>query len=287
MPTPDPRVAVVIATQDRAALLGETLTHLLALPEGPRVIVVDNGSSDDTPNVARSAGPRVELIRLPANRGAAARNIGVEATEAPYVAFADDDSWYEPGSLSRAADLFDAHPKLALIAARVLVGPAGVLDPTCAAMAHSPLPRRPGLPGPVVLGFLACGAVVRRSAILSVGGFDERFGVGGEEGLLAIDLAAAGWELAYVEVVTAHHHPPPRGDPGRRQRILVRNALWLTWMRRRLPGAVGRTARILGRNFADSAGRAGILDAIRALPAVLRDRRPVRHAFDRQLELID
>ncbi len=65
-------------------------------------------------------------------------------------------------------------------------------------MEHSPLPVEPDLPGPPVLGFLACAAIVRRKAYLEVGGFDPRMMIGGEEELLAADLASAGWGLAYV-----------------------------------------------------------------------------------------
>jgi N-acetylglucosaminyl-diphospho-decaprenol L-rhamnosyltransferase len=281
----DPRVAVVIATRDRADLLSETLARLAALPERPRVVIVDNGSSDRTAEVVRAAG--VELVALGENRGAAARNLGVRLAPTPVVAFADDDSWYTPGSLSLAADLFDMHPHLGLIAARVLVGLSEELDPTCAAMAASPLPAAPGLPGLAVLGFLACGAVVRRSAFLAVGGFSDRFGVGGEEELLALDLAAAGWELVYVDRVTAHHHPPPRSDLGSRRRILVRNALWSAWMRRRAAGVMRRTVRLVRDGLSDATSRAGIFDAIRGLPGVLRDRRPVPPRLESLLRLID
>ncbi len=285
MTAPDPRVGVVIATRDRADLLRGTLARLLALPERPRVLVLDNGSTDGTPEVARVSG--VELVALGENRGAAARNLGVRLTDAPYVAFADDDSWYVPGSLALAANLFDSIPHLALIAARVLVGPSEELDPTCDAMAASPLPAVLGLPGPAVLGFLACGAVVRRSAFLTVGGFSEQFGVGGEEELLALDLAAAGWGLAYVERVTAHHHPPPRADHASRRRVIIRNALWSAWMRRRAAGVLRRTARLVGSSVRDPTGRAGVLDAVRGLPGVLRDRRPVPPRLESLLRLID
>ncbi len=287
MPSPDPRIAVVIATRNRAALLRGTLARLIALPEAPGIVVVDNGSTDDTAAVARAAGSQVELISLKENRRAAARNLGIEATQAPYVALADDDSWYEPGALSRAADLFDAHPQVGLIAARVLVGPERKLDPTCRAMARSPLPRPADLPGPAILGFLACGAVLRRSACLEVGGFSDRIGIGGEEHLLAVDLAAAEWHLAYIESVVAHHHPPPRLDIGSRRRAVVCSDLWSAWLRRRPSGAIRRTARLVRGSLFDAAGRAGLVDAVRGLRGVLRERRPVTPALERQLRLLD
>ena len=53
MPSLDSRIAVVIATRNRAALLAGTLAHLAALPEAPGIIVVDNGSTDDSVTVLR------------------------------------------------------------------------------------------------------------------------------------------------------------------------------------------------------------------------------------------
>jgi GT2 family glycosyltransferase len=248
-------------------------------------VVVDNASSDATSAVARGAG--AEVVRLQANLGAGARTIGVRETPAPYVALCDDDSWWAPGSLARAADLLDAHPRLAVVAARVLVEPGRGEDPVCTAMADSPLPPAPDLPGRPVLGFVACGAVVRRSAFLEVGGFDSRYGIGGEEELLALDLAAAGWGLAYVPEVVAHHRPSPVRDPAARRRRQLRNALWSAWLRRRLGGTAPATLRALRAAGWDRAARAGVLDALRSLPWVLRERRAVPAHVERAARLLD
>jgi hypothetical protein len=66
--------------------------------------------------------------------------------------------------LAYAERLFSAHPRLALIAARTLVGAGNELDPLSAFMASAPLGQQADLPGPSVIGFLACAAVVRREA---------------------------------------------------------------------------------------------------------------------------
>lgn len=155
------------------------VTRLLALPEAPAIIVVDNGSTDDTVATLRDLGAGVTVLELGHNAGAAGRNIGVAHARTPYVAFADDDSAWAPGALTHAARLLDQHPDLALVAARILVGDDATLDPMCAEMAASPLPAAPGSPGPSVLGFAACGAVVRRDAFLRVGGFDEHYASAG------------------------------------------------------------------------------------------------------------
>jgi N-acetylglucosaminyl-diphospho-decaprenol L-rhamnosyltransferase len=283
--TSDPRVAVVIASRDRRELLQRTLARLAAVPEHPRVVVVDNGSTDGSDAAAAAAG--ADVIRLPGNQGGAARNVGMRSVAAPYVALCDDDSWWEPGALSRAADLLDRHPRLAAINARILVGPDQRLDPVCAEMASDVLPRGDGQPGHPVLSFIACGVVLRRSAVLAVGGFSERFGIGGEEELLSWDLAAAGWQMSYVPAVVARHDPPPNdGRPERRARML-RNALWLTWLRRPAGTAAARTLHILRRSPADRHTAAALAQALAGLGWVARERRVIPPHVEAAVRLLE
>jgi GT2 family glycosyltransferase len=281
------RVSVVIVTRNRLPELFTTLDHLRALPEKPRVVVVDNASTDGTVDAVRRRHPEVEVIPLSENLGGAGRNVGVRQVVTPYVAFADDDSWWAPGSLSRAADAFDAHPRLGLLAARILVGPQEEKDPVCAQMEQGPLPPEPDLPGPPVLGFLACGTIVRRSAYLDAGGFDPRFVIGGEEELLAADLASAGWGLAYVEDVVAHHHPSAARDLRARRSGEVRNALWFAILRRPAPAVARQTLLALGKAFGDADARYGLVEALRALPWALRSRRVVPPHVEGKLRALD
>jgi GT2 family glycosyltransferase len=132
-----------------------------------------------------------------------------------------------------------------------------------------------------VLGFVACGVVLRRAAFLAVGGFEPRLGLGGEEALLALDLAAAGWALAYDDAVVAHHHPHGAPRAGRRRRV-VRNDLWTAWLRRPPRAAAGATVAALRPSRA-----LGLADAVRGLPWVLRERRPVPPEVERRLRAID
>ena len=281
------RTTVVIITRDRAGRLRQTLEQLSALPERPPIIVVDNGSTDATRSVIEAAGPHVRGVLLGRNRGAAGRNAGVQLAATPYVAFSDDDSWWAPGSLARGAEYFDRYHRLALLCGLVTVGSHQRIDPTCLAMRRSPLPRAPDLPGPSILGFVACGAMVRRTAFLQTGGFHSRFEVGGEEMLLAIDLARRGWGLAYCEDVLAHHHPDATGErPGRRARM-VRNALWTTWLRRSGREAIAATAAALRAAARDPAARAGLSAAFGGIAWVLRERAPVGLPLEAKLRLLE
>jgi len=286
MPASPAPVAVVIATRNRGPELLGTLTRLRALDEQPSIVVVDNGSTDGTAELVRIRCPGVQVVGLRGNRGGAARTVGARLVDSPYVAFSDDDSWWAPGALGRAAELLDRHPRLAVLAARVLVGPDRRRDPVCDEMAHSPLGRAADLPGPSVLGFIACGAVVRRSAFLEVGGFHARLGVGGEEELLAVDLAARGWGLAYVEEVVAYHHPSPSRDPSARRRVQVRNALWSAWLRRPLGGAARQTVHLAARAMRQPGAWSGILLALLGLPWVLRERHPVHPELEAALRTL-
>jgi GT2 family glycosyltransferase len=280
------RVTVVIVTRDRRAELLHTLGRLAALPERPPVIVVDNGSRDGTPAVVGRAHPGVQRIELARDRGAAARTAAVVAAATPYVAFCDDDSWWAAGALARAAELLDAHAGVALIAARVLL-PGGRPDPTCDAMAASPLPAGAGLPGPRVLGFIACGAVIRRDAYLAGGGFPPGRGIGGEELPLAVALADRGWDLVYVPELVVHHHPSGQRDPAARRAIATRNDLWSAWTRRPVAAAARHTAAEFARAARDRRRLAGVAAAARGLPTALRDRRPVGPRVAVELALLE
>src|SRR4051794_10659171 len=276
-----------MATRNRADEALAALARLSALPEAPPIVVVDNGSSDGTPERVARAFPDVRVIALPENAGSAARNLGVEACDTPYVAFADDDSWWAAGSLSRAAATLEAHPRLAAVSARVLVGPGEREDPVCGELERSPLPGAADLPGPAILGFLACGLAVRRSAYLEAGGFERRMMIGGEEELLAADLTSRGWRIAYVRELTVHHHPSARRSPGERRRVATRNALWFAWLRRPAPSAAARTLALLRAAVRDRHALRGVLDALRAAPWVLRGRRVVPPEVERRLRLLD
>lgn len=281
---PDERVSAVVITRERVECLLVALAKLAALPEAPPLVVVDNASGDRTADAVSRRFPRARVVALGHNLGAAARNVGVELSRTPYAAFSDDDSWWAPGSLALAADLLDRHPSLAVVGARVLVGPAATLDPSCRLMARSPLRQAPGLPGRAILGFLACGAVVRRSAFTAVGGFEPRYGLGAEEQLLAIDLARAGHRLAYVPEVVAYHHPARGGDrPSTRRVEVMRNDLWFAWLRRRLPEAARQTASLGLRAARDAQSRTALREAAHGGGWVLRARRPVDKGLERDL----
>jgi GT2 family glycosyltransferase len=139
----------------------------------------------------------------------------------------------------------------------------------------------------VLLGFLACGTVVRREAFSEAGGFEQRLGVGGEEELLAVDLVSHGWQIVYVEDVVAHHHPSRLRDPRRRSAQLVRNALWVAWLRRPARSALAATCRLGAASIRDRDGRAGLRAALAGISWVAPRRRVVSTEVEALLRLLD
>lgn len=110
-------VAVVVPTYNRAHTLGASLDSLLAQRDvAVEVIVVDDGSTDDTDALlARYADPRVRVIRGAHAGIAAARNAGVAAATAPFVAFHDSDDLALPGRLSVPVEFLRSHPDVDVV----------------------------------------------------------------------------------------------------------------------------------------------------------------------------
>ncbi|MGV9245729.1 glycosyltransferase [Streptomyces sp. NPDC003710] len=274
-------------TRNRLRSVLRTLDRLAALPERPPVIVVDNGSTEATVAAVRAHPLGVRVLTPGRNLGAVGRNLAVRHATTPYVAFSDDDSWWAPGALETAADLFDAHPRLGLLAARTLVGPDGAEDPLNSVLANSPLPTAADLPGRSVLGFLACAAVVRRGAFLDAGGYHRVLFFAGEETLLAYDLAARGWGVVHVPSVTAHHHPDPGGRPGR-SAVQWRNAVLTAWLRRPVAVALRHTVDLAAAAARGERGAgAALRGTLARLPAALKEREPLPERIEHAARLLD
>jgi GT2 family glycosyltransferase len=285
------RTTIVIATRDRSDELNAVLRRLLATVDCP-IIVVDNNSHDDTVSVARAHGRRsagrVSVVELADNLGAVARNVGVQHCRTPFVAFCDDDSWWEPESFELAEQLFDRHPSVALLAARTTVWPDRRDDPMVDQLRRSPLGHRSGLPGPSILGFMACAAMVRTEAFRGVGGFSEVLHFRGEEQLLALDLAAAGWDLCYCSGLVAVHRPSPVRQTGAAQQARVlRNAALTAWMRRPVRVCVRDAAALARAAAAEPAAAQAAVEALRLLPAAMRQRRKLPAALEREVRMLE
>jgi glycosyltransferase involved in cell wall biosynthesis len=187
-PPSRPRVSVVIPTRNRAALLREALDSVLAQDgQGTtfdtEIIVVDDASTDSTPEVV-AAYLRVRYVRLEPNRGAAAaRNAGIRICTGQYVAFLDDDDLWFPHRLAVHVPLLTANPEVGVVFGRHRDS-NGFLFPV-----HEP-------PSGYVFEALLQGdfvtidaLLVRRELVQQVGMFDESLGTAAEHYDFALRLS--------------------------------------------------------------------------------------------------
>ncbi len=277
------RLTVVLLTYNCAHRITGIVQHLLALDVD--IVAVDNASRDGTAALLRTfAG--VEVLELPRNIGAAGRNAGAARVRTPYIAFCDDDGWYERDGLKVACDLFDAHRQLGLINARILVRAEERLDPISVEMADSPIPERYGLPGAVLLSFMAGAAIVRASAYSAAGGYDERFFMGGEEETLAFPLAKLGWQMRYIPEVVMHHYPSLANATTLRA-YGMRNTLVNAWLHRPLRSALRWTVFTLADTPKNRDYVRGVALSLRAVGWIMRERTPMDSALDADVALLD
>jgi GT2 family glycosyltransferase len=217
-------VVVSYNTRDHlAACLGA-----LATQGASRIVVVDNASSDGSPDLVRQRYPHVVLHANTRNLGfGAAANQGIADCQSDYVLLLNTDTHVEPNALAALEAYLDSHPRVAIAGPR-LVSPTGRLQASCypfpslvhtlmaesglpRLLAHVPRLRERYLPTsshtrtrrvPWVVG---AALAIRRAAFESVGGFDRAFFMYFEEVDLCYRLAAAGWEAHFAPVATIAH----------------------------------------------------------------------------------
>ena len=280
------RATIVVLTYNRLTQVQQTLHALVRLPGGWPIIVVDNGSRDETAATIKRNFPQITVLRSPLNLGAAGRNLAMAQLNTPYVAFCDDDTQWEFGALERAVQILDASERVGILSARVEMGASRRPDPTCLEMAHSPLPRE-DLPGPQLLGFMAGACVMRATAFRATGGYWPPFFIGGEEELMAYDVIGHGWRIIYADEVVTRHFPSGIRDTHLRQRLLLRNAVWVVWMRRPWR-AVGReTWRLLRQARAAQILRPVLASTLLGLPRALSRRKAISPALEQMRRLLD
>jgi GT2 family glycosyltransferase len=208
------RIDVVIVAYNRWELTESCLRHLDRQTLAHRVIVVDNGSSDDTSARLRAERPDVHLVRFEENRGfAEACNCGVAAGGGEAVVLLNNDVDCRPDFLERVtAPLED--PAIGSVAALMLQPGEQQIDSIglCTDVTLAGYPRLQGLPialaaetEPVLAGPAGTAAAYRRSAWEEVGGLDEAIFAYMEDLDLALRLRVAGWgTVAAPDAVGVH-----------------------------------------------------------------------------------
>jgi glycosyltransferase involved in cell wall biosynthesis len=237
-------VTVIVATHNRAPLLGKTLEALIA-QETPKhlgweILVVDNGSTDGTLEVFRTmamqAPGRLRYLFEPTLGKSRALNAGIAVARGAVLALTDDDVSPAADWVATAATVLDTRgvdgaggrilPRWEAEPPSWLLGSRQLLD-YLAIMEHDEPAMLPVAPGryPQVWG---ANMVLRREALVALGGFDPRLGpVGGrrfceEDGDIVRRMLASGRAVAYDPALTVFHRVPR----ARLKRAYFRRLMW-------------------------------------------------------------
>jgi hypothetical protein len=107
------RISVIIPTYNRSSLVGRAVeSALAAIAPGDEVIVIDDGSTDDTAEVLRPLCDKIRYIRTENSGAGAARNLGIHIAKCPLVTFLDSDDEWLPDKLYLQRAVMDALPQI-------------------------------------------------------------------------------------------------------------------------------------------------------------------------------
>lgn len=217
--TADARVAAIIVTHNRAERLRRSIRSVLRQqPSAPALIVVDNGSTDHTPQVLQEECPDATVIRLAQNAGCAVgSNVGAAAAPHELLFFLDDDSELAVDAVASAARVLLADDRIGAVTGAIIEDgkPIRVTDTssqTFINVCHSQ-------------------GAFRRRAFLAAGMYPRDFFYGAEEMDLSLRLLEAGYDIVFHPGIVLFHGADPRSR--RRFGVLEiqRNMLRIVLMR--------------------------------------------------------
>jgi len=266
----EPLLSIIVVTWNGKKYAIECLESLQVNLDNlsAEVIIVDNASTDGTPEAIRIQFPNVTLIENHANLGfAKANNIGMALSRGRYLCLVNSDVVIPPGCLEKMVEFLEAHPGIGVLGPKML-SPAGsvvssvrrlptVWNTLCCALGlHRIFPRSAMLGGfsmdvkgfdtvqnvEVVTGWFW---MIPRKALQSVGGLDEQFFMYGEDIDWCRRFREAGWQVVYYPYIGAlHYGAASSGEAPVRFYVEMRRAN-LQYFRKH-HGAIG----ILGYRFA-------------------------------------
>lgn len=256
-------IAVIVVNWNACEDLRVCLRSLTAEPR-PRVSysvwVVDNASSDDSPNMVASEFPDVRLIANNTNLGfSQANNQAIAQSESRYVLLLNSDAWIHPGALETLVAWADAHPQAGIVGPKVL-NPDGSLQMSCrrfptlgAGFFRNTylgrwFPKNKYASDYLMADFdhaaerpvdwvSGCAMLLRREMLAQIGTLDERFYMYCEDVDLCRRAHDAGWEVVYVPDAVVTHAIGRSSDKNAERMIWEFHRSWFEYDKKHHPGA--------------------------------------------------
>src|SRR5574337_56068 len=232
-PKIEPAVSVVIPAYNAAWCIRRAVDSVLAQTfRDFELIVVDDGSTDDTAAILRSYGSTLRLVSQPNGGMSSARNAGICAARGRYLAFLDSDDRWLPDKLARQVALMTAQPDLAFCAVTAtLEDPDGNPIGAWACSRKTEASVADVFASHATIAGGASSVLARRDLVQALGGFDETL-FGAEDTDLWIRLAAQGRFACIPEPLVVVLKRP--GSVSRNRQRMRAGAIAMTCKNRRL-----------------------------------------------------
>jgi N-acetylglucosaminyl-diphospho-decaprenol L-rhamnosyltransferase len=214
-------VTITVVSWNAVGLLERCLVALRRQEWGgypPRLLVVDNASSDGTREWLAERAPDVTVVASTRNLGfAGGANLGLARVDTPYVAVVNNDAEVEPGWLAALVAVLETpgNERVAAVTSRVLLAGSGRVNSTGNTVTRTGRGRDRDWQASAsqergageVFGFCGAAALLRRAALDEVGLFEEDLFLYYEDTDLSWRLRAAGWTVRYEPgAVATHEH---------------------------------------------------------------------------------
>lgn len=291
-----PSVTVIIVNFNAGERLAKCLEHLARQNEDNfAILIVDNGSTDTSLEMATATGVAFEVIEAGENLGfAAANNRAAAGVDSEWLAFLNPDAYPEPGWLSALLDAAARNPDAdAFGSTQIDATDTTILDGAGDAYHAAGVPYRGHFQWPLkdapvegaCFSPCAAAALYRRSVFMALGGFEERFFCYGEDVDLGFKLRLAGGIAIHAAQARVAHEGS--GVTGRRSAFTVyhghRNRLWTYYLNMpaslllaTLPFHLAMNLALLVRHaLTNSLGAymRAMIDGVKGLPGLSADRR--------------
>ena len=241
-----PLVSIVTICWNRKAEICESLSRIREIDyPNLEVIVVDNASTDGTPETLEAEFPEVKLIKMFKNIGIEAYNIGFKNVKGEYIVILDDDSFPAKDAITKMVDKFASDPKLGVVAFDVRnFYNYDEVKKTEADEGDSVQKETAAVAENYLMAFNGAGAGVRRDLLERVGFYPEEFFLYWNEQDTAFRILDQGYKVQFFSDVVAYHkYSPKNRSSWRAPFYYTRNSFWLIWKNYPLPMALILTIR--------------------------------------------
>jgi hypothetical protein len=291
--------SIIVVNWNRERLLKDCLFSLSRQSySNYEIILVDNGSSDESVSVVKENFPAVKVVELTENRGFTGGNAaGLNVANGEFIALVNNDAWVERDWLERLLQPMLGDPGVGICASKLVIDGTEAIDSAGNGLTTGGVGFNRGLgrdrnhfsTSELIFGACGAAALYRRSMLDEIGFFDDAFFLYDEDIDLSFRAQLAGWKCRYVPDAVAHHKGNATSErlSGLHIYYHTRN-LEFVWMKNMPAGLMIRFSHhkliqelaafgyICLRHGGWRPFLRGKRDALRMLPSMLKKRREVQ-----------